>query len=303
MILVTGGAGVMGAQLVKGLVEAGNKVRVLTLPNDPCVSRLDGVECEIFYGDVSDVNTLSGAFDDVKIVFHLAAIILATDPSIYEKININGTQSMVDESIKAGIEHFIFVSSASVIYPKTTAYSRSKRECERIIKEQDSMNYTIVRPTLSYNENGGQEFLMFLDYLKKYPIVPFIGRGKALKNPVHVDDLMRGFLTIPGNPKAYGKVYGFCGSEEITIWDLAKLMLKHQKISKPFLPVPVPFAMLSAKIMGLFSKNPPLRWQSIAGIIQDANLDNTSAREDLGYNPRGISEGLQICFPLEDDKD
>ena len=298
MILVTGGAGVMGAQLVKGLVEAGNKVRILTLPNDPYVSRLDGVDCEIFYGDVSDISTLPSAFKDVKIVFHLAAIILATNPSVYDKINVNGTRNMVDQAIKTGVEHFIFVSSASVIYPKTTAYSRSKIKCERIISEQNSMNFTIVRPTLSYNENGGQEFLMFLDYLKKFPVVPFIGRGKALKNPVHVDDLMRGFLTIPGNPKAFGKTYGFCGSEEISIWDLAKLMLKHQKISKPFFPVPISIARVSAKIMDLFMKEPPLRWQSIAGIIQDANLDNSSAREDLGYNPTGISEGLQKCFPL-----
>jgi nucleoside-diphosphate-sugar epimerase len=298
MILVSGGAGVMGSVLVKGLVEAGNKVRVLTLPNDPYVSRLEGVDCEIFYGDVSDNSTLNGAFDSVKIIYHLAAIIIANDPSLYDKVNVNGTRNMVEGGIVAGVDQFIMVSSASVHYPKTTAYSRSKRECEKIIEKQTAMNYTIIHPTLSYNESGGQEFMMFMDYLKKYPIVPFIGRGKSLKNPVHTDDLMKGFLAIPGNPKSYGKTYSFCGSEEITIWDLAKLMLKHQKISKPFLPIPVFIAKFFAAIMGMTMKNPPLRWQSIAGIIQDANLDNTSARGDLRYNPIGISEGMQKCFPI-----
>ncbi len=48
MILISGGAGVMGARLVRSLVEAGWKVRALTLPNDPYVSRLAGVDCEIF---------------------------------------------------------------------------------------------------------------------------------------------------------------------------------------------------------------------------------------------------------------
>ncbi|MFQ5823659.1 MAG: NAD-dependent epimerase/dehydratase family protein [bacterium] len=298
MILVSGGAGVMGSRLVRGLVEVGKKVRVLTIPNDPFVSRLDGLDCEIFYGDVSDASSLQGAFDNVKIIFHLAAIIIAHDSSLFEKINVNGTRNMVEGGIKVGAKHFIFVSSASVVYPQTTAYSRSKRECERIVKEQKVMQYTIIRPTLAYNENGGQEFLMFLDYLKKYPVVPFIGRGRALKNPVHVDDLMKGFLAIPGNKKAYGKTYGFCGGEEITIWDFAQLMLRHQKISKPFISIPVSVCKIMSKVMGTFMKRPPLTWQSIAGIIQDANLDYSSAKKDLGYNPIGIREGLQKCFPI-----
>lgn len=298
MILVTGGAGVMGSRLVEGLVERGNKVRALTLPNDPLVSRLDGVDCEIFYGDVSDPATLEGAFDDVKTIYHLAAIIITHDSGLFEKINVNGTKNMVEGGIAAGVEHFILVSSASVVYAQTTQYALSKKECEQIVKEQKAMHYTIVRPTLAYNENGGEEFLMFLDSLKKYPIVPFVGRGKALKAPVHVDDLMEGFLAIPGNKKAYGQTYAFSGGEEITIWDLAHLMLKHQKIKKLFIPVPVTICRLIASVMGWIMQRPPLTWQSIAGIIQNANLDHSNATEDLGYKPIGIRKGLQKCYPI-----
>lgn len=298
MILVSGGAGVMGSQVVKELVKRGNKVRVLTIPNDPYVSRLDGVDCEIVYGDVSDASSLKGVFDGAKTIYHMAAIIITHNPGLFEEINTQGTRNMVEGGIAAGVEHFILVSSASVIYKKTTPYSLSKKECERIVKEQEKMHYTIIRPTLAYNENGGQEYLMFLDYLKKYPVVPFIGRGKALKSPVHVDDLMKGFLAIPGNKKTYGKTYNFSGGEDLPIWDVAHLMLKHQKTKKSFLAIPVPLCILLAKVMGVFMRKPPLTWNSIAGIIQNANLDNSSAREDLGYNPIGFREGLQKCFPL-----
>lgn len=298
MILVSGGAGVMGARLVHGLVEAGWKVRALTLPHDPYVSRLSGIDCDIFYGDISDTSSLKGAFDGVKTVYHLAAIIISHDPSVFRIINVDGTRNMIEGASSAGVKHFIYVSSASVLYPQTTPYSRSKKECENIIKSQNSMPYTIVRPTLAYEDGGGQEFMMFLDYLKKYPIIPFIGRGKALKSPVYVGDLIKGFLALADNEKSYGKTYNFSGGEKISIWDLSHLMLKHQGISKSFVPIPVTLCKLFSIIMEMMMKNPPLTWSTIAGIIQDADLDHSSATEDLGYHPIGIREGMNSCFPL-----
>ena len=196
---------------------------------------------DIRTGDITKLETLAGCFDGVETVYHLAAVLIVYDPSLFRKINVIGTRNVIDASIKAGVSHFILVSSASVTYQHTTPYSLSKRETERMIKEQTAMKWTIVRPTLAYNENGGEEFNMFLAYLKKYPFVPFIGAGRALKRPVHCDDLMNGFLAIAGNPKAYGKTYAFSGGEAIAIRDMAKLMLKHVKQEKPFVTIPIPY--------------------------------------------------------------
>jgi NADH dehydrogenase len=284
----------MGQRLVQGLRARGERVRVLDRPG----TRIDDPQVELKHGDVTDPASLQGVFDGVDTVFHLAAILIAYDPASFERVNAGGTRNVAQAALAAGVKHFILVSSASVVYPKSTAYSRSKRECERIVREQTGMHWTIVRPTLAYNEHGGEEFRMFLDYLRKYPVVPFIGRGRSLKNPVHVDDLMRGFLAVVGNPVAYGKTYNFSGGEEIAIWDLAHLMLKHQRIAKPFLPLPVFLCTAAARLLEGRMARPPLTWNVIAGITQDANLDNSEARRDLGYDPIGVREGLQRCFPI-----
>src|SRR5688572_23958657 len=179
MILITGGAGVMGRRLVQGLLDRGEQVRVLDRPG----TRLDDPRVELRHGDVTDPASLHGLFDGVDTVYHLAAVLIANDPAIFERVNVGGTRNMIEGARAAGVTQFIFVSSASVVYPHTTPYSLSKRECERLVRES-GMQWTIVRPTLAYNERGGEEFRMFLEYLKKYPIVPFIGAGTALKNPV-----------------------------------------------------------------------------------------------------------------------
>ncbi len=156
MILISGGAGVMGKRLVAGLRERGEQVRVLDRPG----TRLDDVDLR--HCDISDEATLRGVFDGVETVYHLAAVLLTRDPTVFERVNVQGTRNMVEGAATAGVRHFVFISSASVVYPHTTPYSLSKREGERIVREQQPMNWTIVRPTLAYNEFGGEEFRMFV---------------------------------------------------------------------------------------------------------------------------------------------
>lgn len=300
MILVTGGLGVMGATLVKGLAERGFKVRVLD-NSDRFRSRLDGLDVDIRIGDITRPETLPAALEGIETVYHLAAVLIPRDQSLFEKINVGGTRNMISASIAAGVNHFVLVSSASVTYPFTTRYSLSKRETERMIRDQRAMQWTIVRPTLAYNENGADEFNMFLANLRRFPIVPFIGSGRAMKRPVHCDDLMEGFLALAGNEKAYGKIYAFSGGEAISIRDMAKLMLKHVGENRYFIHIPVPICCLFAWVAEMTQEKPLLTWNAIAGVIQDANLDNTEARRDLGYKPITFHEGLQRSYPLRND--
>ena len=122
MILVTGGLGVMGSTLVKGLVDRGFKVRVLD-NSDRFRSRLDGYDADIRIGDITKPESLAGCFEGVETVYHLAAVLIVYDPSLFQKINVGGTRNIIDASIKAGVKHFILVSSASVTYAHTTPYS------------------------------------------------------------------------------------------------------------------------------------------------------------------------------------
>ena len=293
-VLVTGGAGVMGRRLCKGLIDRGFEMRVLDRPG----TKIEGVDADLRHGDITDPTALKGLFEGIHTVYHLAAVLLPPDPSMFRTVNTEGTRNVVNAALEAGCKHFVHVSSASVVYPFPTEYSLSKREGEAIVKGQSQMAWTIIRPTLVYDENGGIEFMKFLEFLKKFPVVPFIGEGRSLKNPVHTEDIMEGLIAIAGNPKTHGKTYAFSGGEEISIRDLSRLMLKHQGISKPFVSIPVWACQTLAWGLGKVTKQPPLTWQMIAGITQDANLDHTNASEDFGYKPMGVHEGFQKTWPV-----
>ena len=297
LALVTGGAGVMGARLVAALAAAGWRVRALVLPGDPLRARLDGTGCEVHEGDVANASTLAGACAGVDTVFHLAAVIIAHDPTAFDRINRGGTANVVAEAVRARVRHFVYVSSASVTYPKRTLYGESKLAAERIVSAAASFAHTIVRPTLVYDVGGGQEVMMFLDYLRRFPVVPFIGRGRARKRPVWAGDVVDGLCRVAGNAASYGNTYNFSGADAIPIADFARLLLVHHGMRRVLVPVPVPLCRAAAAVMGKVMRRPPLTAYTIAGIINDADLDPSEATRDLGYRPISLAEGLERCFP------
>jgi nucleoside-diphosphate-sugar epimerase len=295
--LVTGAAGVMGARLVSRLRKAGWQVRALVLPGDPLRSRIAPLGCELREGNVTDPASLLGICDGVDAVYHLAAVIISHDPSVFARVNRDGTAHLVREAQRSGVGHFVYISSASVVYPRRTAYAQSKLQAEQVVRGS-GLPFTIVRPTLVYEQGGGQELFMFLDYLRRFPIVPFIGSGAAIKRPVWSEDIVDGLLRLSGARVAHGKTYNFSGAERISMLELGKLLLEHHDRPRPFLHLPVWLCRLLARLLGLVMARPPLTLSAIAGVVNDADLDPALAMQELGYAPLGVRAGFERCFAL-----
>jgi NADH dehydrogenase len=298
MIVVTGAAGVMGSALVRKLRSQGFAVRALVLPDDPCVSRIADCGAEIVEGNIEQPSSIVHLCKGAETVIHCAAIIISSDKTAFDRINVNGTAAVINEAKHSSVKHVIYVSSASVIYPRPTPYSLSKKKSEQIVMDS-GIPYTIIRPTLVYDRfSGGLEFDMFLSYLLKFPVVPFIGAGAALKRPVFVEDIINGLAACAALPAAPCKTYNFSGRDAITIREFARLCLSLAGFkNRPIVSVPVCLCQVIAFIMSLIMKHPPLSWQVIGGIIQDANLDPASAIKDLGYCPSSVYTMLPQCFP------
>jgi NADH dehydrogenase len=297
-VLVTGAAGVMGKRLVRGLSARGASVRCLVLPNDPDREALRQLGCDVVEGDLQKPDSWRHVTDGVATVYHLAAVILSHDPSVFQRVNLEGTAHLVRAAARSGVRHFVYVSSASVTYPKRTPYAESKFAAEAVVRAEGSFAYTIVRPTLVYDEQGGQEFLLFRDFLRRYPVVPFVGAGGALKRPVFSQDVIDGLLLLLENPKSHGKVYNFSGAEAISMLDLARLVLRHCGEERVFVHVPELLCRAVATLAEALMERPLITPSAIAGLTNDADLDPGEAIADLGYRPLGVHAGFERCFPI-----
>ncbi|MEO8212298.1 MAG: NAD-dependent epimerase/dehydratase family protein [Myxococcales bacterium] len=296
-VLVTGAAGELGSRLVKRLRDDGWLVRGLVLPGDPLAARLAGLGAEVVTGDVRAPRTLDRAVSDVDTVFHVAAVILASEAAVLDQVNRQGTANMLAASVAAGVRHFVYVSSASVTYPRLTPYGRSKLAAEELVRAETALVHTIVRPTLVYDRDGGEEFMMFVRFLERFPVVPFIGPGTARKSPVAASDVVEGLARIAGNPLAAGRTYNLSGGESITLEELGKLVLELRGRARPFVHLPVWACRVLAALLSLVMKKPPLTQYGVTGFINHADLDCAAATRDLGYRPVGARAGIARCFP------
>jgi nucleoside-diphosphate-sugar epimerase len=291
-ILITGAAGEIGSRMVRSFHQQGHRVRALVLPGDPLAARL-GDAAEVHQGDVTKPETLAAAFAGVEVVYHLAAVLLCEKVELFQAVNVEGTRNVAAAAEAAGVSHLVHISSASVVYPNTTHYSRSKREGEAVVTACRKLHWTIVRPTLVYDRDGGLEFKLYADFVRRFPVVPLAAGGRARKRPVHVDDLLAGLLAMAGNRITFGKIYNLSGGETVTLRELALLMLERQGRSKPMLAIPATLCAIAARAWGLWHRQPLLMEHTMAGLVQDADLDPSQAMQDLGYRPLGVREGIK----------
>ena len=119
-VLVTGGAGFIGSNLVGALAGDGHAVRVLDDLSTGRKENLDGAtgDVEVVLGDVRDRRLVRGALDGVEVVFHLAALPSVArslaDPRASHEVNVDGTLNVLLAAGDAGVRRLVYASSSSV---------------------------------------------------------------------------------------------------------------------------------------------------------------------------------------------
>jgi len=114
--LVTGGSGYFGMLLVNELRARGHDVRILDL-ND---AEDRPTEVELVRGDIRDPATVLRAVDGIDVVFHnVAQVPLAKDPELFETVNVQGTEVLLDACREAGVAKSVHTSSSAIFGPPT----------------------------------------------------------------------------------------------------------------------------------------------------------------------------------------
>ena len=223
-VLITGGAGSVGRQLVEMFAEAGRAVRVFDLPMMDFSALEDRDGIEIVRGDITDADGVRAAVDGADAVLHLAAILPPNserDRELTFRVNVGGTQNIIAamEQVNRSAR-LVFTSSIST-YGDTSAdeppvrvghsqsaidiYADSKIEGERLILESSLNNTVSLRI-------AGISVPAFLE-----PPTPWPFMEDQRVEMVHRDDVADALFASASAPEAGGKIFNIGGGP---MWQL-----------------------------------------------------------------------------------
>lgn len=281
-VLVTGADGALGRAVLGHFHKSGIAVRVLLMPGKPKPQYAS----ECVWGDVRDFSAMQQAVKGVQIVIHMAGLILSQSPQLLHEVNALGTKNLIDACLQHGVNRFLYISSISVIYPHRNAYAESKWQAEEFVRNS-GLAWTILRPTLLVGKGGGMEYLKF-GKLIQFPLIPLPQNGRALKRPVHIQDLADGIFRALQSAQTSGKIYALAGLEIYSLHQILCELAKEQGISSPrILPLPLALANMVAKVMDVFPGKLSAR-QTLMGLIENAAPEITEAQVDFGYAPQTL---------------
>lgn len=187
-VFITGGTGFVGSAIVKYCIQQGHQVHALVRPGSTDKRSAIPREAKQVEGDLLNPETYGDALAQCDAVIHLVGIIrdFPSKGITFDRIHIEGTKAIVNESVRRGIKRFVHMSALGARPGAMTAYHATKWEAEQLLRDS-GLDYILFRPSVIFGPND--EFVNMLADLVKLPVVPVIGDGKYRLQPVSVNTI------------------------------------------------------------------------------------------------------------------
>jgi 3beta-hydroxy-delta5-steroid dehydrogenase/steroid delta-isomerase len=334
-VLVTGGSGFVGANLVTELLDRGHQVRSFDRAPSPLPAH---PRLEVIEGDICDQRTVAAAVDGIDTVIHTAAIIdLMGGGSVTEEyrqrsfaVNVTGTQNLLHAAQAAGVKRFVYTASNSVVMggqriscgdetlPYTERfndlYTETKVVAERFVLSQNAspnggagLLTCSIRPSGIWGRGDQTMFRKVFESVLAGHVKVLVGSKNVKLDNSYVHNLIHGFILaaehlVPGGA-APGQSYFINDGEPINMFEFSRPVVEACGEPWPKVRVPGRLAWLVMTVWQWFHfrfglPKPLLEPLAVERLYLDNYFSIAKAQRDLGYQPLFTTEqAIAECLP------
>ncbi|MFS4459052.1 NAD-dependent epimerase/dehydratase family protein [Bdellovibrio sp. HCB2-146] len=312
-VLVTGANGFLGSWLTRELVNQGLDVYALVRPKSD-ISELNGVNCKYLHGDVTDVHSLLEAFKGIDTVFHLAGVIAykKSDRALMEKVNVGGTQNVVEVCREHGVRRLVYLSSVVAIGAGYTpgeimnensefnihdldlGYFETKHKAEQIVKEacnRGEIDAVMLNPSTIYGSGDAKKGSRKMQIKVAQGKLKFYTSGGV--NVVAVEDVVQGIISAWKQGRT-GERYILSG-ENLLIKDLFRMIADEAGVKPPSKQLPDKLLHVVGAVGDTMEKmgmKGPLSRENAWTATMYHWFDSTKAQKELDFHPRPAKEAI-----------
>ncbi len=314
-VLVTGVTGFIGSAVARALLQAGTEVRGLVRPGADRRA-LDGLAIETVPGDLCDAVSLRSALTGCRQLYHVAAnyALWARDPSVFYRVNVEGTRAIMAAAGEAGVERIVYTSTIGAIglpdgggagteeTPVSLArmagdYKRSKYFAEQAVMQSAAagLPVVIVNPSAPVGVGDvkptptGQ---IIVDFMKKR-MVAYLETGMNL---IDVDDVAAGHLQAMARGRV-GERY-ILGCRNLTLKEVFEILSVLTGVRAPTLKLPrglvLPMAHLNTWLADYVTHRPPrIPLEGVRMAKYMMHYDCAKAVRELGLPQTPVETALE----------
>jgi nucleoside-diphosphate-sugar epimerase len=298
-VLITGGAGFLGVNLIRALLPLGYAITTLDIAEfeDPDLrDRVTAVR-----GDIRDPRAVDRAMAGVDLVIHTAAALPLYSPRDIYTTDVEGTRVVLDSALRHGVKRVVHISSTAVYgipdhHPLLETdrlegvgpYGQAKIQAEMVALEYRAKGLVvpILRPKSFIGPERLGVFALLYDWAIDGKNFPVPGSGNNLYQYLDVSDLCDAIilcLTLPA--ERVNDTFNIGAKEFGTVKQDYQAVLDAAGHGKKVIPVPALPAILALRVLDKFRLSPLYRWV-YETITQDSFVSIEKAEKQLGFAPK-----------------
>jgi NADH dehydrogenase len=283
-IAITGGTGFVGIHTSRALAAAGHELRLLARGNR---SGPRPAGTQVVRADVTDGVGLAEALHGCDVVVHLVAIIRETGRQTFQRVNAEGTANLVRAADEAGVAHLVHLSAIGVDPDPRYPYLASKWEGEQAVLG-GRVPSTVLRPSLVFGPGDGF-FTLLAKLIRLNPVIPVVGDGSALFQPIAVADLAR-IITICVERGASRDIHEIGGPDHLTYEEILDIIrIETERVRRPKVHVPVAAMLPVAAVMEKVLPRPPVTPGQLR-LLEKQNVTRLDAvPTQFGFEPMPLA--------------
>lgn len=298
-ILITGGAGFLGINLIRFLSAKGHDITSLDIEEFTYHDMKKRIE--IIQGDVRDKEIIKQALNNVDVVVHCAAALpLYSKKEIYTT-NVDGTKNILQTALKHNIERVIYVSSTAVYgipdhHPIKESdplngvgvYGETKVLAETICKKyrKKGMCVPIVRSKTFIGPERLGVFALLYEWAKDGKNFPILGKGNNRYQLLDVEDMVRAIYLLCTKPcRLVNDTFNIGAAKFTTIKKDFQAVLDFAGFGKRIICLPSMPLIVALRIVGLLGISPLYPW-IYETVSKDSFISTEKAQKILNFNAK-----------------
>ncbi len=293
-ILVTGGYGFIGSQVTATLNAAGHEVIIgahdlkeskLLFPDNTALS------CNFIHD--TDTDVWLPRLQNIDAVVNCVGILQSHSQKVIEAIHFQTPKALVNACMQTGVQKFIHISARGATDRIDVPYAKTKFAFEKYLEALE-YDWIILRPSLVYGPGAYGGTALFRALAAMPCLIPVVGDGKQLFQPIHIRDLSESILIILDKPDVSRIALDAVGPESKTLESILKLLRSWLGFgTAPVVHIPLPLIRFLS-YFGDWFRDIPINTTSYKMLDFNEVTPVEPLIETVGFRPATMEESFMM---------